>query len=308
MTEPKQKRMKHNYTDELELKSLIIRVNNRKEIEGSESKEVDDSPESIAKNHLINRYISLYKKIKAVKTTKPNRKIRLRETRKRLKDIIIEQSVNTTIDQKSFEVFGSIVLLMIKSILTKPSFAKMGYDAEFYSDSVYKISKYIHNFDHTKISERTGLPGNAFAYVSQYIHNAFLFICNKKRDERKNHIKQVNMELLDDNYQYKQDDLLVDDRTKHHQNENIVTETVTIAKINDGETLIDHIKKIAEHAKEWSINVDKFEIIYPESYRITFDEFNEMKPLLDGTFTITRERLPEPKDEIDDEFEETDDE
>lgn len=288
MQEIKPKRMKHNYTDELELKSLIIRINNRSKKVDAESFLIDDSVESIARNTLINRYIKLYKKVKAVKSESISRKLRLRETRHKIKQIIIDLSVECVIDKNSYEMFGSIVLLMIKSILTKPNFANTGYDAEFYSDSVYKISKYIHNFDHLKISERSGLPGNAFAYVSQIIHNAFLFICNKKRDERANHKKQINMEMLDDNQQLKYVDFHIDDRTRHHVELDTMVESIYISKIEEDETLIDHIKRILNHSDEWGITVDQFEIVYPEEYRITFDEFNDLKPLLNGKFVINR--------------------
>jgi len=288
----KPKRIKHNYCDELELKSLIIRINNRVRNENEEHYNIDDSNESIVKNDLVNRYIKIYKKLKASKSVKPSRKSKLRKSRNVLKQLIIDESVKTTIDKNSHEKFGSLVLLMIKSILTKPNFSSTGYDSEFYSNSTYKITKYIHNFDHLKISPISGLPGNAFAYISQIINNAFLFVCNQKRDERIHHKKQVNMEMLDENQCLKYVDLHVDDQTKFHNEDNTIEETINIVKIENDSTLVKTIQKILEHNKLRFLGIDKINIIYPLDYRINMEEFNEMKPLLNGKFTINRKKEP----------------
>lgn len=286
----KPKRMKHQYTDELELKSLIIRINNRTKNANGECFDVDNSAESCANNASINRHIKLYKKVKASKSVSLTRKVRMRNTRHKLKAVIIKLSENCTIDQASYEIFGGIVLLMIKSILTKPNFATTGYDSEFYSDSVYKISKYIHNFDHLKISDRSGIQCNAFAYVSQIIHNAFLFICNKKRDERAHHKKQINMEMLDDNQKLKYIDLHVDERTKFHDHTDIVEETIKIKNIEEGDLLVNKISEILLTNKSRLDNVDKITIIYPSAYRISYDEYNDMKQFLNGKLNIIREK------------------
>jgi len=291
----KKKRIKHDYTDELELKSLIIRINNRERHENDLCYVLDNSPESIKENAIINRYIKLYIKLKGYKSESLSRKAKLRKQRSELKELIITESEKVTIDHKSFEQFGVNVLLMIKSILTKPNFATLGYDAEFYEDSTYKISKYIHNFDHKKISPISGLPGNAFAYISQYIHNSFLFICNKKRDEKAQHSKQVNMEMLDDNQSLKYVDLHVDDRTRFHTDKNTIRdEIVNINTIGENKSLLSYIKEIHDvNVKDFD-DIGTITINYPSDYRITMEEFDAMKPYLNGKMVIKRSSEERP--------------
>lgn len=284
----KPKRMKHDYTDELELKSLIIRVNNRTKIENTARREIDNTTESVAKNALVNRYIKIFLKLKKYRSEYSSRKQKLISQRNTIKQIIIDLSVDATIDKVSYERFGNIILLMIKSILTKPNFANLGYDGEFYSNSVYTIAKYVHNFDHLKISKRSGLPGNAFAYISQYIMNSFLGICNDKRDEKLKLNKQINMELLDEKYQIKHIDLHIDDRERHHQEIKHIEEIVFIKEIKDSSNLVDNVKEILELNKVLFDNAHAIKIVYPECYRISFDEFNELKPLLDSKISINR--------------------
>lgn len=73
---------------------------------------------------------------------------------------------------------------MVNHIMTKGQFRGYSYQDDFVSDSVFKILKYLDNFDHTKISKISNQPVNAFAYISQIIHNAILFVIIKKKKEQ----------------------------------------------------------------------------------------------------------------------------
>lgn len=151
--------MKHDYTNETELKSFLIREKNRK---------LNLKPCSITLNHEINNLINRFK-----------------NGEKNLKDSIIEKSFETAIDDYSHEVFGSIVILMIRKILTKPNFSGYTWTEDFISDSCYRVFKYLHNFEPSKISKISGQSVNAFAYVSQIIHNSIVAIIKQKQKEQK---------------------------------------------------------------------------------------------------------------------------
>lgn len=200
----KTKRMQHHYTDELELKSLLIRLKNSRvlsdhksnvKLRDEEEVQLQDilSGQYTEKlnsfiNNDIKRFIHIKHNLKEFdqKATSVNQPERLRNIQNLLKERIIRNSEITLCDKPSKEKFGEIIILMIKNILRKPNFQMLDYHDEFYSDQSNKIFKYLNNFDHTKISGRTGYQVNAFQYISQIIHNSVLFICNqRKRDLEK---------------------------------------------------------------------------------------------------------------------------
>lgn len=260
----KPERTKHNYTSEIELKSLLIRIKNKKD------ESLDYSQEN---NRKINKYILLFNKINNKKYA--NELIQKRNIVKyKIKDKIIELSETCTIDTESYENFGRIVLLMIKNILTKPNFSGYTYRDDFYSDAIHKILKYLHNFNHKMISERSGQLVNSFAYISQIIHNSVLFIINTKKKEQLNIKNRVSMEIVDHNLNVKDYDkiskstLYLDELNEKTQEETVIY----IEYIED--TLVDYI-----------INLDldglsKTKLFYPHDYYISMDEYNELKPYL----------------------------
>lgn len=176
----------HNYTSEIELKSLLIRIKNNRA-------GITDKRFNSRINRYINVYVHLYdKKYKEQSLTSQKQRIL-----NNLKQKIITLSEQTAINKVSYERFGEIVLLMIKKILTKPQFSGYSYKDDFYSDATYKILKYLGNFDHTMISERSGQQVNAFAYISQIIHNSILFIINTRKKNNDKIAEEIENELLD---------------------------------------------------------------------------------------------------------------
>lgn len=270
MTE-KPKRKKHNYTSELELKSLLIRIKNDKAHLGD-----------ITDNTKINKYIKWHTAINNKKYTNPSKRNLLKA---KIKQTIIEKSEQTRIDDVSYERFGEIILLMVKNILKKPQFSGYTYKDDFYSDAVYKILKYLHNFNHTMVSDRTGQAVNAFAYISQIIHNSILYIINSKKKDLENLRKQIAMELLDHNLQPKIGEFHVwEDRgiSEDDIEEKIAIETINIKTIPT--TLVDYIRTMDSDIEAF----DRIEVYYPKDYIITMDEYNELSPLLKGKISIMR--------------------
>lgn len=176
--------MKHNYTCELELKSLLIRFNNR-------------GKTTTRWNNLINRYIQLFKKLEYVRMPTEEYRRHVVQIRAKLKDRIVKLSEETAIDSTSYDNLGKIILLMIKNILTKPQFSGYSYRDDFFSDAVYKILRYSYNFDHTLISKISGRPVNAFAYISQIIHNSIIFVISTNKRRLNEELKQYqNYKIL----------------------------------------------------------------------------------------------------------------
>lgn len=267
------KKKKHNYTSELELKSLLIRIKNEKECSGFSEKD----------NTKINKYIKWHTDVNNKKYQYPAKR---NKTKTKLKERIVKLSENTEIDKASYERFGHIILLMIKNILKKPQFSGYTYKDDFYSDAIYKILKYLHNFDHNKTSKITGQSVNAFAYISQIIHNSILYILNKKKKEQELLDKQVDMEHLNHNLELKYktyyNEVEQDDYDKYTAANVEILETIVLKNVE-----VDLVTSIQELQDEIE-RVQKLEIIYPSDYRISFDEYNELKDMLNGKISIKR--------------------
>lgn len=283
---PKAGKLKHNYTSELELKSLLIRIKNRKIKENDILSKNNDQ-----KNTKINKYIDLYTKLNLKKYSDPKIQSKKIKIKNKLKEKIISISEDTVIDNYSYEKFGLIIMLMIKNILTKPQFSGYTYKDEFYSDAIFKIIKYLHNFDHKLISDRTGLPVNAFAYMSQYIHNSILFIIDLKKKESEKLKKQVILEHLNHDLQLKsqyiwnQAHFNDDEEIQNLINNSKITKIIKLEKIDN--TLKDELIKLSD-----IINAsNRVEITYPKNYTITFDEYNELRNLLKSKVNLIKSKI-----------------
>ncbi len=173
---------------------------------------------------------------------------------------------------------------MVKNILKKPQFSGYTYRDDFYSDSIHKILKYLHNFDHTMISERTGLNVNSFAYISQIIHNSILFIIGKKKEENINLKKHVNMQDVGHDYKIKTNE---SNKMSSYNNDEYgeirITETIEIEKLEG--TLLEKIIELQNEIKDKIVT-----IIYPKTYSINFEEYDKLKPFLTGKLSIIRAR------------------
>lgn len=271
--EPKIK-LKHQYTSELELKSLLIRIKNSREDIGDTNL-----------NNRINKYIKWHTLIKNKKYLQPPKS---NIVKNHLKEKIVELSVKTKIDPKSYERFGVVILLMIKNILKKPQFSGYTYKDDFYSDAVYKILKYLGNFNHLMISEITGTYVNAFAYISQYIHNSVLFIINKKKKDTNDLRKYISIEyVMNDpccNSDPSQEWYNTPDKETKPQTD-LIQETIILTEIKTN--LLDELKKLE---KEIQI-VHRLDVIYPSDYLIHMEEYNQLRDLLKGKVSIIRAKV-----------------
>ena len=287
-----EKRQTHNYTSELELKSLLIRIKNDRYALGKYDL-----------NDRINARIKLHTELGELNLGldySPERNV----LRRRIYQNIIKLSEQTRVDYDSYERFGEIILLMIQKILTRPNFSGYSYRHDFYSDAVYKVIKYLHNFDHNLISARSGLPVNAFAYISQYIHNSVIYIIGKHKKENdglSDIVKSSNSSMSSK--------VLTMDTMEDKDNFEINKEldnSVNITLSNVA-SLKDEIKGIIEYLDSEMENIisdlneseyfeeideiSRFNIIYPSDYVITFEEYNEMHNLLSSNISIVRGKV-----------------
>ena len=185
---------------------------------------------------------------------------------------------------------------MIKHILTKPNFSGYTYTTDFYSDAIYKVLTYLHNFDHTLISKRTNIRVNAFAYISQIIHNSIVFIIKKKQNERikVNHL--ITSEISDKNLNII--------NHKRDPNLSVVGDNYGFEKRIDEEFFIDAEPNLLENIKHISKQIGKKKIAYvyyPTDYKISLEEYYQMKPFLKYINVISMKNydLSKLKDPID---------
>jgi hypothetical protein len=269
------KKFKHNYTSELELKSLLIRIKNNRN---------EDKVFSTKDNSKINKYLRYHTNLNNLKNSDTVDTLKKNTLKKKIKQKIIKLSENTKIDTHSFERFGEIILLMVTNILKKPQFSGYTYQDDFYSDAVYKILKYLGNFNHNLISERSGLKVNAFAYISQIIHNSIIYIIKTKNSHAEKHKNYATLEYISkmrvtNNDWYVNNSLIDPDlfKLKKEIQETVTLNTIDISLVQELILLKDDIEKSSSLI-----------VYYPNDYRISFEEYNELKPLLQGKVSIIR--------------------
>lgn len=264
----KKERYKHNYTSEMELKSLLIRVKNK-----NFNKDIEDTKH----NKRINKYIILFNKLNDKKYKDSEITTRKNDIKKRIKYKIIKLSEVTKVDDKSYNRFGEIILLMIKKILTKPQFSGYTYRDDFYSDAIHKILKYLHNFDHTLISEISGTEVNAFAYISQIIHNSVLYIINTKNKELNEIKKQTQAGFF--NAALSSIDMKYLEQQKMNESKYVSG----FEKVDDKREIFLTLKDIQKYDSLYNYiienELENVKIKYID-YRISMDEYNLLKPLL----------------------------
>ena len=237
---------------------------------------VDIMTEMNAKNYNLNN--SRLNDIKRIdKYILKHSKSKTQKFKRLLREYIVLLSERNVIQKESYERFGEMVLLIIKNILKKPKFSGYSYRDEFYSDSTDKILRYLKNFNHKMISSMTGQEVSAFSYLSQYVHNSILFIINTKKTEKAEIEKYVNT--------YNENITLIYNESSYYSNDKEV-------EIELKEIQIDLYTDILNETEEYNeYNIIK--IIYPETYKISIQEYQKLtklKDLLNKQFQVIRKR------------------
>ena len=254
--------MKHHYVNELELKSLLIRIKKTRicddTVKSSQTNARTDR-ETISKNKIINKYIKWYTKILNTKSANLCNPSKAKKVQAHLKEKVIKLSEDCCIDKKSYECFGNVIMEMVGHIMTKAQFRGYTYHDDFTSDAVYKILKYLDNFDHTRISKISGQSVSAFSYITQIIHNAFLFIILKnKRDHEfiaeQMMLKRSELGMNADNYSYTLKDKKVEPvtiRLELGENSNLCYECMNIIETHKSKLKDKGYKLVIEYIENY---------------------------------------------------------
>lgn len=273
------RRKVHNYTSNLELTSLLIRIKNMKN-----NLECQNSEQF---NRMLNKYINWHTaltekrygisddiEVKDDCEDCHEMNSRKRETLQRIKNRIIHLSEKTPANEDAYNRFGQIILLMVKHILTMPKFSGYSYKDDFYSDAVYKILKYLYNFDHTMISEKTGHPVNAFAYISQIIHNSIIYVINTRKKEQNNVIEQAKFNVLQESFSKSglKNNLYIADTVKEPEPEKIEKTLY----LKNSENIVERIKAEVSDASE---NIAKITFMIPKDVQLSANEYYELESL-----------------------------
>jgi hypothetical protein len=284
----------HNYTSNLELTSLLIRIKNYRALSENDEDRKLKAIDYI-NNRRLNKYIRIHTKLNDTKSTPENASKRFK-LKDKLKKKVISLSEVTPCDKFSYNRFGDIILLMIKKILTRPQFSGYTYKDDFFSDASFKILKYLGNFDHTMISERTGQSVNAFSYITQIIMNSIICIINNRKRENDKIEDSIKLGIVD-NY----------NSAKNVKNLYILDKEYTpepekISKFcfldGTSEDIVDEISKRLETAKEdgnvkeIKFSLRKENVLSIDDYnhiKILFREFSELNPCFDKRY----EEMPE---------------
>lgn len=225
----KQKKKKNVYVNEVEIKSILIRVKNLRTGMNFSKK----------LNHRIDQMITTFLRLNDLKY--PNAKLTRKKVR--LKDYlqrrITELSEVTCADKSVYNKFGSIIILTIRNILRKPQFNGYTYDDDFYSDASYKILKYMKNFDHTKISNISGQPVKAFAYLTQIINNSIIFVISHHKKINDNISVELQRQKLITNINVNKTSFFNDPFYK----ENFDVSKVELTKVFSAENFLENFKK-----------------------------------------------------------------
>lgn len=256
---------KINYISNLELTSLLIRIKNfRKGLV------VDDA---VTANRFINNRIALHTRVSDLRfINNPSQNEKKQRVLAKLNRQIIRLSEQCPSDKKTYNRFGSAIILIIKRILTKPQFSGYTYKDDFYSDAIYKILKYLSNFDHTLISKTTGTNVNAFAYITQIVHMSILFIINERKSEQNMIKRQIELNL---NEKLLYANNLIVEKERQIEQEKIVK--TSYIQSSDCE---EAIGELYENVKK--INLDKIKelnVSFKKSLDFTIDQFKRLKEI-----------------------------
>lgn len=243
------------YLQELELKSLIIRIKNARITNGTVKSNLticDNSYENRKENSRITKYINWYTSLESKKDKRT--KLIKEEIFKR----VITLSEKTVIDKKCYERFGEAIIILIKRILSQGKYSGYSYYDEFISDSIDKILKYLDNFDHTKISEITKQPVSAFSYLTQIINNSVIFVINKMKKEQDFIQNEINCTRTDMGMNITDYDFFKKNKeTKTYTNINTVLEVLEI--IENEKKFLKENNLVIEHNME---ELEDFEELY----------------------------------------------
>jgi hypothetical protein len=227
------------------------------------------------------------------------------------KDELLAEIIKIQTDPKADKTkFATQCMLIINNLKKRPQFSgyTTNWTEDYVSNSIYKMLKYIHNFDHTRISKITNEPVSPFAYLTQIAKAAFFEVINKRKKEE-SYIKET--------VQYHELEKLVsaaykniDRMSTYYKDEEEGIEFFNLKKLEVDGVKFDTLKDLLQHL--WDRGSRKLKIEYPKKYIITMDEFEEISKIgffdyLDLTRKTYKQKKKEDEiEEIEEDFFRTD--
>jgi hypothetical protein len=184
----------------------------------------------------------------------------------------------------SRQKFGEIVLLINENLLKKPCFRNYSenWTEDFKSNAIYKIFKYINNFDPEKISKVTGRKISSFAYLTQITYMAFVEVINKR--------KKDNSDLMDNMIP------LQDLKPEHFGYSKFERSSSYYPNEEDERTyfIIDNVKtSLYDQLKIIRETNDAVHVTYPANYSLSIDEFTLIDSLKFDKLTLIKQKEAE---------------
>ena len=194
------------------------------------------------------------------------------------KDDLLREIIKIQNDPKADKtMFATYCMLIINNLRKRPQFSgyTTNWTEDYISNSIYKMLKYIHNFDHTRISKITNEPVSPFAYLTQIAKAAFLEVINKRKSEE-SHIKET--------FQYQELESLL--RNVNSNIENQSSLGTSIEELENGIKEYNLRTMTLEGIKFDSVydillflqnrGETKISVIYPKKYVISLDEYDKI--------------------------------
>lgn len=196
-------------------------------------------------------------------------------------------------------LFATQCMLIINNLKKSPKFA--GYTSnwteDYISNSIYKMLKYIHNFDHTKISKITGEPVSPFAYLTQIAKAAFIEVINRRKKEERNIKETVQYRNLEDLPENLSKGVNEHKETTKEEYKKDVKEYSLRTLSFEGkkyDSVYEILKTIHDRGER------KIKLIYPKKYVISLDEYEKITNI--GKFeylSLTRKTYNQKKKDED---------
>ena len=188
--------------------------------------------------------------------------------------------------------FGEIVILINDKLLKKPCFRNYSenWTEDFKSNAIYKIFKYINNFDPEKISKITGKKISSFAYLTQITYMAFIEVINKRKNDTNDLMENMIplQDLKPEHYVYSKfanESTYYPDEHRPDDTEYFIFPLVSTFVVNGiiCDTLYDVLKTIRT-------NHDKVHVTYPSTYHISMIEYEDINKLKFDTMSLLKTR------------------
>jgi len=193
------------------------------------------------------------------------------------KEELLQEIINIQTNPNADKTkFATQCMLIINNLKKRPQFS--GYTSnwteDYVSNSIYKMLKYIHNFDHTRISKITNEPVSPFAYLTQIAKAAFFEVINKRKRED-GYIKEtVQYQELEDLVQHAYRN--IEDIKTNEQIERIKLENEVISynlrKLEIDGNRFETIRDMLQYL--WDKGERKIKIEYPKKYNISLEEYD----------------------------------